>query len=181
MSGEPMITPDDKDWTWVLTERCPECGFAAGEIERSDVASLLRHTARRFAAVVIEPGASERARPDRWSTLEYCAHVRDVHRLYLERLGLMLTENDPLYPNWDQDATAIDDDYASQDPAVVAQQVVETGDVLADAFDAVHGDQWSRTGRRDDGAAFTIDTFARYLIHDPVHHFWDVTGDRADR
>jgi hypothetical protein len=21
------ITPDTKDWTWVVEERCPECGF----------------------------------------------------------------------------------------------------------------------------------------------------------
>ncbi len=26
-----------------------------------------------------------------------------------------------------------------------------------------------------DGAAFTIESFARYLIHDPVHHLYDVT------
>ena len=28
-------------------------------------------------------------------------------------------------------------------------------------------------GRRSDGAAFRIDTFSRYLIHDPIHHLHD--------
>ena len=45
---------------------------------------------------------------------------------------------------------------------------------LADSFAAVSGDQWQRTGNRSDGARFTVDTFARYLLHDPVHHVWDV-------
>jgi uncharacterized protein YfaQ (DUF2300 family) len=27
-----------------------------------------------------------------------------------------------------------------------------------------------------DGANFTVTTFARYFVHDPVHHRWDVTG-----
>ena len=45
---------------------------------------------------------------------------------------------------------------------------------LADSFAAVSSDQWPRTGNRSDGARFTVDTFARYLLHDPVHHLWDV-------
>jgi hypothetical protein len=42
----------------------------------------------------------------------------------------------------------------------------------------VSGDQWQRTGRRSDGACFTVESFARYLVHDAVHHLYDVTGAR---
>jgi len=28
------------------------------------------------------------------------------------------------------------------------------------------------------GASFTVETFARYLVHDLVHHLYDVTGQR---
>ena len=45
---------------------------------------------------------------------------------------------------------------------------------------AVAAQVWGRTGIRSDGAAFTVDTFARYFLHDPVHHLWDVTGEPAD-
>jgi hypothetical protein len=38
----------------------------------------------------------------------------------------------------------------------------------------VGGTDWSRTGARSDGARFTVDSFARYMIHDPVHHLHDV-------
>jgi hypothetical protein len=34
--------------------------------------------------------------------------------------------------------------------------------------------EWGRKGLRSDGATFTIDTFGRYLLHDPIHHLWDV-------
>jgi hypothetical protein len=43
----------------------------------------------------------------------------------------------------------------------------------------VTGDQWQRTGKRSDGASFTVETFARSFIHDPVHHLYDVTGLRV--
>jgi hypothetical protein len=53
-------------------------------------------------------------------------------------------------------------------------ELAEAGDRLARSFDAVTGDQWDRRGTRSDGAAFTVETFARYLLHDPIHHLVDV-------
>ena len=170
------ITPDTKDWTWVLERSCPECGFAAGEVRAGAVAALIRDNAAAWPEVLARSDVAVRPTSDRWSALEYGCHVRDVYRLYLERLTLMLSEDDPLFPDWDQDATAVEDGYADQDPTVVADELVEAADRLAAAFDGVTGAQWRRPGRRSDGASFTIDSFSRYLIHDPVHHLWDVGG-----
>jgi hypothetical protein len=100
-----------------------------------------------------------------------------VFRLYDERLNLMLTQDNPTYPNWDQDQTAVNDHYNDQDPAAVAAQLVAAADALAATFDTVEGAAWNRRGIRSDGANFTVDTFARYLIHDPIHHLHDVAGD----
>jgi hypothetical protein len=38
----------------------------------------------------------------------------------------------------------------------------------------VRPDQWGRVGLRSDGAEFTVDSFARYFVHDPIHHVDDV-------
>ena len=90
----------------------------------------------------------------------------------------MLTQDGPLYPNWDQDATAVADRYGEQDPAVVAAELAEAAETIAVRFESVTAGQWQRTGRRSDGAQFTVETFARYFIHDPVHHLYDVTRAR---
>ncbi|WP_199858872.1 hypothetical protein [Frigoribacterium sp. CFBP 8751] len=45
---------------------------------------------------------------------------------------------------------------------------------MADAFEAVPDDHLGRTGLRSDGSAFTVDSLARYFVHDPVHHLHDV-------
>jgi hypothetical protein len=97
-----------------------------------------------------------------------------VFRLFLVRLDLMLTQDAPHFANWDQDETARVERYDLQDPAAVAVELVEAGVLLADGFDAVRPDQWQRTGLRSDGALFTVDTFARYFLHDPLHHLHDV-------
>ncbi len=57
---------------------------------------------------------------------------------------------------------------------MVAVDLAGAGEDLAARFERVSGDEWQRTGRRSDGASFTVESFARYLIHDPVHHLWDV-------
>ncbi len=170
------ITPDTKDWTWVLERPCDECGFDGRSIARENVGTVLRANLAEWRSILAgDPAAvAQRPRPDVWSALEYGCHVRDVFRLYRYRLGLMLAEDGARFVNWDQDATAVEERYDEADPATVSAELAEAGDALADAFDAVAGDQWARTGHRSDGATFTIDTFARYLVHDPVHHVHDV-------
>ncbi|MGI9642878.1 MAG: DinB family protein, partial [Acidimicrobiia bacterium] len=83
----------------------------------------------------------------------------------------------PYYPNWDQDVTALEKNYRDADPSRVRAELAEWAEQLASRFDSVAGDQWQRAGYRSDGAAFTVDSFARYLLHDPVHHLWDIGID----
>ncbi len=169
------IEPDTKDWTWVLERRCDECGFDASTFPREEVAELIRANASAWQEVLAGGAAlRERPSPDRWSPLEYACHVRDVFRIYDERLALMLDDDDPTFANWDQDASAVEDRYGEQDPAVVADELRAAAERLAAAFDAVDGEQWVRTGNRSDGAAFTVDSFSRYMVHDPVHHLHDI-------
>ena len=175
------IVPDEKDWTWVLRRPCQECGFDTSSIAREEVPALILANAAAWPPPLAAPGAAERPRPDKWSALEYGCHVRDVLRLYDYRLILMLTEDDPLFPNWDQDETALADAYDAQDPATVAAELVAAAETIASRFADVAGDQWTRPGRRSDGASFTVETFARYFMHDPVHHLYDVTGIRSAR
>ena len=168
------IVPDEKDWTWVLERACPECGFDGRRIAPDHVGEALRANSLEWRGLLADEAAAQRPSPDRWSALEYACHVRDVFRLYEYRLHLMLDEDDPTVPNWDQDATAVEDRYGEQDPATVVEELEAAGRILADSFASVGADQWQRTGNRSDGARFTVDSFGRYLLHDPVHHVWDV-------
>ena len=174
------ITPDTKDWTWVLSQACTDCGFDARSIDSHRVGDLLRANTTQWTALLAsaDGGLARRPQPGVWSALEYSCHVRDVFRKFDDRLRLLLAEDDPLFDNWDQDATAIEGDYAAQDPTTVGAELAESGQTLAAAFDAVPVESWERSGRRSDGARFTVDTLARYLAHDPIHHWHDVTGER---
>ncbi len=172
------ITPDTKDWTWVLHAPCPECGLDTRTIARDDIPAMLRANAVAWAAMLATDPSRARPEPSRWSPLEYACHVRDVFVRFDERLELMLSQDDPFFPNWDQDATAVEQRYQEQDPALVRVELSTAAERLAGRIEQVAGAQWLRPGRRSDGASFTVESFVRYLLHDPLHHLVDVTGRR---
>jgi len=173
------IVPDTKDWTWVLERPCPECGFDTSGFPVEAVPQMILANAAAWPQVLTRDNARTRREPGKWSPLEYGCHVRDVFRVFDQRLELMLSQDDPRFPNWDQDETAVAGRYAEQDPAEVAAALRQAAFAIAGRFEGVTGGQWRRTGSRSDGARFTVETFARYLMHDPVHHLYDVTGRRA--
>ena len=170
------IEPETKDWTWVLDETCPECGFDTRSVAATDVPALVRDNA---AALARRPGpAGRRAAARRQHLVAAGVRVPRARRLPAVRRPARAScsrPDDPLFPNWDQDETAVAERYGEQDPATVAVELVAAGEAIAADFDAVQGDQWQRTGRRSDGAVFTIESFARYFVHDSVHHVHDVT------
>jgi DinB superfamily len=174
MTTPDPIIPDDKDWTWVLTKPCAECGFDSAAIEATDVAGMILTNANAWQTVLQRTDVRVRPTPDTWSPLEYACHVRDVFELYDVRLHLMLDHDAPTFANWNQDLTAVEQRYGAQDPAAVATELESAAARLAASFSDVPADQWRRTGLRSDGALFTIDSFARYLVHDPIHHLDDV-------
>lgn len=175
------ITPDTKNWTWVLEKPCPECGFDASSVPFRDIPSLIRVNAAAWPGQLVRPDARDRPDDATWSPLEYAAHVRDVFRIFHERLHLMLEREQPVFANWDQDATAVAERYNEQDPAVVAEELVAAADALARAYSAVDDTDLGRTGLRSDGSTFTVESLARYFIHDPVHHLHDAVGARESQ
>lgn len=167
--------PDVKDWTWVLTRPCPDCGFDASAVTLADLPGLVDGVVTTFTGRLRELDAAQRPSATVWSPLEYGCHIRDVCRIFAERLQRMLDEDDPQFANWNQDATALEDCYWAQDPATVSADLRAAADRIAAAFVAVPPERRGRTGRRSDGAAFTVDTLGRYFVHDLVHHGYDVS------
>jgi hypothetical protein len=168
------ITPDTKNWTWVLERQCPECGFDATQIRRDDVGRMMRENAAAWQLVLARADVTRRFRDDMWTPLEYGCHVRDVYRIMDGRLELMLTVDEPTFANWDQDVSAAEDAYDTQDPQRVSFQLDAAARRLADRFDGVVGRQWSRSGMRSDGSAFTVESLGRYAVHDLAHHIYDM-------
>lgn len=173
------IVPDDKNWTWVLERPCPDCGFDATTVDVARLGDLVRENAAVWPVILAAPDAARRPCESQWSALEYACHVRDVFRIFDERLRSMLETDDPDFENWDQDAAAVERAYGTQDPAAVADELMDAAAGCAARFDMVTPEHYGRTGNRSDGSRFTIESFGRYFIHDPIHHLDDVARGNA--
>lgn len=172
----PMpVTPDTKDWTWVLERSCGECGFDAREYPIETFSATVRANATQWVDVLADVDVHVRPNDDQWSPLEYACHVRDVYRVFESRLTLMLEGENPVFENWDQDETARVGDYAHQDPATVKEELLAAAYTYANRFDTLTSSQWERPGVRSNGSRFTVRSLGLYGLHDPLHHLWDVT------
>lgn len=171
-----MIEPETKDWTWVLTRRCDECGTEASAFTPADVARELSDAADRWVEVLRRDNVDDRPDERTWSPLEYGAHSADVLEVMSTRLALIRSGDGPTFPDWDQDRAAVDGDYGARDPAEVARTFAERAEETGVVFGAVPEAAWERPGYRSDGADFTVRTLAQYLLHDIRHHLHDVDG-----
>src|SRR6476620_4068914 len=76
-------------------ERCEDCGFEWESIPASEVGERTRQGALRIAELLQADGVVQRSEPNRWSSLEYAAHVRDVLLSLRDRIVVALVEDDP--------------------------------------------------------------------------------------
>ena len=100
----------------------PRVRFRSDELPVGYFVPTLQRCANEWKLVLARDDASVRTREDRWSALEYGCHVRDVCCVMDGRLALMLVENNPVFPNWDQDETALAEHYDQQDPTFVGRR-----------------------------------------------------------
>jgi hypothetical protein len=168
------IAPDTRDWAEVLDTGCTECGFT-GDEDVNELKGRIAEAAASWAPVLALPDAADRPREDRWSTIEYAAHLRDVLTEFRGRTLLMLAEEAPTLSNFDGDAVAID--YRNQTAAEVLAGLEDAAAAYGTTLSDLDEDQWRRTGLRADGREFTIASLTRYGWHEVHHHLGDVTAE----
>ena len=60
--------------------------FDPTTIDRDKLSDLIHENARGWYALLLDADAAVRPAPHVWSRLEYGCHVRDVHRIFAERV-----------------------------------------------------------------------------------------------
>ena len=54
-SDFPPVPADTKDWTWVVDEPCPACGFVPADVDPSTVGPAVRAAVPRYVRVLHDP------------------------------------------------------------------------------------------------------------------------------
>jgi hypothetical protein len=115
-----------------------------------------------------------RPAPDEWSLKEIAAHLRDAEACFLERLELIVGEDDPNLPDIDVDAYVLERDYQKLDLYEVLREFSllrrHTTGLL---WDLEHF-EWEREGLHPYRGRLSIMQVARDMNEHDLGHLWQV-------
>jgi hypothetical protein len=166
-----------RDWTIVLREPCSECGADVRTIPATELATQLHDSIETWVDILTGPNAKPtvltiRPAPTTWSAVEYASHVADVMDVMQQRIFMMISEDDPTFASFDPDVAAAS--YATNSPEHAAALLTGASNRLGEVFDSMAPHLWGKTGKRGDGAAFNVLSLSQYMMHDNLHHLFDV-------
>jgi hypothetical protein len=190
VQGKGRKTLDDlrrergEGWQWARaqTDCCPQCGLHPAGTERDTLGGELLESAAGWRAFLMNadevylrtvPG------PGIFSPMQYAAHVRDIQRVYGDRILLMLDEDSPVFPQLNPDEGEWDR-YNGLDAGELADDIEAQARRLAGILNTLKPEDWSRTMIRDGGGdgvfEFTVVGLANYAVHESHHHLLDANG-----
>ncbi len=169
---------DDGRWFALVAGggTCAQCGMVVADTPARALGATVREEVHAFGLLVTladDVALRRRRGPESWSALEYAVHVRDVLRVFAERVVLALRLDDPELGWWDHEAAIADGLANESDVSAVVDDLARNSAHLSEALRAVEEDDWSRGATRRETERFTIDTLGRFALHEVVHHRWD--------
>jgi hypothetical protein len=107
---------------------------------------------------------------DGWSVVEVVCHLRDFEGFFRGRVELMLDQDNPILPAYDQDALAIERDYQHQDVRVALAELLEQRRAFLVLFESFSEEQLQRDGvHPENGPIKIFDSLVQLTHHDLTH------------
>lgn len=108
--------------------------------------------------------------PKGWTVVEVVCHLRDFDLFFQHRAQLILRQDNPALPNYDQEALAIERSYVNQDVHQAYTVLVESRRQLVEFFESLTAAQWERAGIHPKRGHFTMtDAVIQVGHHDCMH------------
>lgn len=193
MAEKQQLSFDDlrrargEGWQWAkaATDACPQCGFHSGALPPEALGAQLIELAdawRSFLVSADDDYLRTSPGPGIFSPIQYGAHVRDIQRVYGDRILLALEHDSPTVPQFNPD-----DDQWGRYNELPAGELAADLEAQARRLAALFGDldeaQRLRTVTRDGGRdgvySFTLTGLMSYAVHESHHHLLDAQGTIA--
>ena len=159
-------------------DRCDSCGFEYHLDRAPEAASNVVAGARTLAGLLHRDAAVLRARPrpETWSPLEYCCHVRDVLLVQRERVLAARRSERPSFDPMGRDERVDHDGYSQQAPDDVARQLTDAALLFAHVLTLLGPGDWDRTVMYNYPRRLErqLTWLAVHTEHEVRHHLRDV-------
>ena len=115
-----------------------------------------------------------RPAPDEWSLKEIAAHLRDAEACFLERLELIVSEDEPRLPDIDVDAYVLERDYQRQDLYEVLSEFSLLRRHSTGLLWGLEPSDWEREGLHLYRGRLSVMQVARDMNEHDLGHLWQV-------
>jgi hypothetical protein len=157
---------------------CETCGFEWDSVAPGEAKPRILETVSTFVEVIVDAGpmASQRPSPERWSVLEYGAHLRDVFLSQRERIIAASVEDRPVGSPIFRDERVDLGFYALEEPGELAEELTMAAQLLVRTVDALPQDfeerplVYSRASPMEVSIAWVV----AQGLHEAEHHLADV-------
>ena len=162
-------------------ESCDDCGYVWDEVSREAIILRVPDGCQAIVSLLeAEPVRSVvRPSPERWSMLEYAAHVRDVMLSVRDRLVVGIVEDDPGFKPMYREERVDLGLYSADSAAEVAREVDAAGAMLGRLFAAIDPALLGRTVQYGfpDPIQRTLLWMGQQVVHEVEHHLGDIEQD----
>jgi hypothetical protein len=171
-------------WTRIQQEACPQCGDNPSSRPPGDLGLLAVERAARWREFLTQADDTFlRTNPEAevfvFSPLQYGAHVRDMLKVYGDRMVLGLEQEQPTSPLF-YPTQEVFESYNGLGADELATDIERWADRLATLVAGMEPSSWSRPVINDRGVygvyTFTIAGLAGNAVHEAHHHLLDATG-----
>lgn len=157
---------------------CDVCGFDFDSVGRDDVGPRVAAAAETIAALLVQEPENCLMRPseERWSMIEYGAHVRDVLLTIRDRLVIGLVEHDPGFKPLYRDERINLGLYSQDTPAAVVAELGAATAMFVRLFDTIEPELLSRPVQygSPNPQPRTLLWMGLQAIHESEHHLTDI-------
>jgi hypothetical protein len=110
--------------------------------------------------------------PDKWSIHEHACHLAEVHPLMLQRLTVMLSDQDPVIRSYDPGRDDPDDRLLRLDLDDTIERYARDRTALVERLRRLTEAEWRRTAQHDEYNEYSVFTMFRHLaLHDFLHAY----------
>jgi hypothetical protein len=113
-----------------------------------------------------------RPSPRKWSIHEHACHLAEVHPLMLQRLAVMLSDDDPVIRSYDPGRDDPTDRLLQLDLDAAMRRYARDRTALVERLRRLTDPEWRRTARHDEYNSYSVFTMFRHLaLHDFFHAY----------
>lgn len=171
------------EWVQIQAKSCPQCGQNPASARPTELgaAGVAESVAwRSFLLAADDNYLRTNPTIDVWSPLQYGMHVRDMLRVFGDRILLAIRDDNPTVPWFDPGAEGWRR-YNEMNPSDVAAEVDRQAERLAVILEDCQESDWDRRAMRDGVDSFTVAGMACFAVHEAHHHLLDADGELAAR